>query len=283
MKKRFTSPPLILLVLLTLGILIDVHGEEKPPSVINASPENQAEDQFRLGKAHAQGRGMDQSWEKSGFWYGKAAESGHTKAMVNLGLLYLEGKGTPKDEKMAYYWIHRAGSLGDPRAIGLEGYFLREGRGCSISHSAGLSLLQKGATLGDPFSQAMLGEQLLTSREKEPEAIAWLEKAAGSGNGRACLLLGDNFRARKTEQDRSLSNGWYEMGAWLGHPGCQYEYSRILISTGGATSAYPWAKLAKQGGVPAANGIYWECSNTMTAEQRSSGNEEAERIARLLP
>jgi TPR repeat protein len=203
--------------------------------------------------------------------------------MVNLGLLHLEGKGTPKDEKMAYYWIHRAASMGDPRAIGLEGYFLCEGRGCPASPSLGLPLIEKGAALGDPFSQAALGERLLLSREKEPEAIATLEKAAGSGNGKACLLLGDLFRERKTVRDRSISDGWYVKGAWLGHPGCQYEYSRVLMGTGGAPSAYPWAKLAKQGGVAAANGIYWECCNAMSPQQRSSGDDAAERIRRLLP
>ena len=283
MKTRFSSSLLITLALLTLGMQMLALGEEQTPSIKKAPSKNQAEDQFLLGKAHAQGKGMEQSWEKAGFWYAKAADSGHTKAMVNLGLLHLEGKGTPKDEKMAYYWIHRAASMGDPRAIGLEGYFLCEGRGCPASSSLGLPLIEKGAALGDPFSQAALGERLLLSREKEPEAIALLEKAAGSGNGKACLLLGDLFRERKTVKDRSISDGWYVKGAWLGHPGCQYEYSRVLMGTGGAPAAYPWAKLAKQGGVAAANGIYWECLNAMNPQQRAAGDKDAERIRRLLP
>jgi len=252
-------------------------------SVRATTADQQPEDQFLLGKAHAQGKGMVQSWEKAGFWYAKAAESGHTKSMVNLGLLHLEAKGTLKDEKMAYYWIHQAASLGDPRAIGLEGYLLCEGRGCSVSPSLGIPLLQKGAALGDPFSQAVLGERLLKSPEKDHEAIAWLEKSAESGNGKACLLLGDFFREKKTDKDRSVSNGWYERGAWLGHPGCQYEYSRLLMGSGRVSEAYPWAKLAKQRGVPAVNGIYWECYNAMSTKQRSSGDTEAERISRLLP
>ena len=283
MKIRFPSSLLFTLTLLTLGMQVLALDDEQTPSSKKDPSKYQAEDQFLLGKAHAQGKGMEQSWDKAGFWYDKAASSGHTKAMVNLGLLYLEGKGTAKDEKMAYYWIHRAASLGDPRAIGLEGYLLCEGRGCSISPSVGIPLIEKGAALGDSFSQAVLGERLLKSQEKESEAIAWLEKAAGSGNGKACLVLGDLFRERKTAKDRSISDGWYEKGAWLGHPGCQFEYSRFLISSGGAPSAYPWAKLAKQGGVPAANGVYWECLNAMNPQQLSSGDAEAEHIKRLLP
>jgi TPR repeat protein len=283
MKTRFSSSLLVTLALLTLGMQMLALGEEQTPSIKKAPSKNQAEDQFLLGKAHAQGKGMEQSWEKAGLWYAKAAESGYTKAMVNLGLLYLDGRGTPKDEKMAYYWIHRAASLGDPRALGLEGYLLCKGRGCMIAPSLGQPLLEKGAELGDPSSQAMLGERLLKSHEKEAEAIVWLEKAAGSGNAEACLLLGDLFRERKTAKDRAIADGWYEKGAWLGHPGCQYEYSRILMMTGGAPRCYPWAKLAKQGGVPAANGIYWESLNAMSSEQRAAGDKDAERIRRLLP
>ncbi len=277
-----------LTLLLTLSLFIVaprevLSGANTNNTSTKKSATELAEEQFLQGKAYATGKGGDQSWEKAFHCYLKAAESGHTKAMVNLGLLYLEGKGTPKDEKMAYYWIHKASSLSDPRAIGLEGYLLCEGRGCMIAPSLGQPLLEKGASLGDPFSQAMLGERLLKSREKEPEAIAWLENAAGSGNGKACLLLGDFFMEKKTDKDRTIASGWYVKGAWLGHPGCQYEYSRILLASKGASSCYPWAKLSKERGVPAANGIYWECCNALSRQQRSMGEEEAENIRRLLP
>jgi TPR repeat protein len=282
MNRCICSPLLIALALLILGTR-EVFFAANPQNVdTKESATDLAEEQFLQGKAHADGNGVEQSWEKARHCYQTAAESGHTKAMVNLGLLHLQGKGAKKDEKKGYDWIHKASALGDPRAIGLEGYLLCEGRGCVTAPSLGKPMLEKGAGLGDSFSQAMLGERLLKSREHESEAIIWLEKAAVAGNGHACLLLGDYSLSKNSPPSREQAAGWYEKGAWLGSPACQFEYARVLMVSKGVASSYPWAKLAKEGGVPAANGIYWECLNAMTQHQRAAGDAEADRISRSL-
>jgi TPR repeat protein len=279
MPKSSCCIVLFLLISIPLKAVI---GADFTNQATGTSPTGAGEDQFLLGKAHAQGKGREQSWEMALHWYRKAAESGNTKAMVNLGLLYLQGQGTARDDGEGFHWIHNASTRGDARAMGLEGHLLCEGRGCKPDGSLGMTLLEKGAGLGDPFSQVMLGDQLLKSKKREGDAIVWLEKAAGAGNGHACLLLGDLFMGKKTEKDLGVASGWYEMGAWLGHPGCQFEHARLLMASNGPGSAYPWAKLAKSGGVPAANGIFWECYNFLKPEERATGDAEAERISRSL-
>lgn len=181
-----------------------------------ASSQN-AEDQFRLGRAYYKGEGVTQSYEQAGYWYRKAADQGNLKAMHNLGVMFLEGQGTPKDEPEGYKWIRMAAEKGDPLSVYLCGVLLCEGTGVPKNTSEGLSWLKKGADSGDAKSLARLGRDAYFGDDgvpKDPKAsLPLIQAAAEKGNPWACDALGHfYFRGELVPKDLHKASFWFSKG-----------------------------------------------------------------------
>ena len=242
-----------------------------------------AEDQFRLGRAYYRGEGVTQSYEQAGYWYRKAADQGNLKAMYNLGTMYLEGKGTKKSEKEGYALIHEAAEKGDPRAKSLLGILLCKGTGVEKNTTEGLKILREVAKGGDPVALSQLGQQLLYNPDgsiRDPkEAIPYLQKAAEAGNPWACGTLGMLYRdGTGLPRDTNQSFIWFTKGAQLGDPYSQFAYGSKLLAEKGPVQSYPWIKLAADGNCAAAKGPLMECQSNMTPEEIFQGDAEAEKI-----
>lgn len=89
-----------------------------------------AEAQFRLGRAalldHSSGvEGAEQAVS----WLRKAAEQGHTGAMIQLGKLYRSGLGLAQNYEFAVRWIRAAAHARDPDGMVELGRLYRNGIG----------------------------------------------------------------------------------------------------------------------------------------------------------
>ena len=70
--------------------------------------------------------------------------------------------------------------------------------------------LRKGSDLGSQSAQLFLGK-LLRERGEYPEALSWLEKSAGQGQGWAALLVGEMYeQGQGTRRDISKAKYWYQ-------------------------------------------------------------------------
>lgn len=77
-----------------------------------------AEDQYRFGRLHAVGQGVETNHVEAAKWYRKAAEQNHAFAQRELGACYQDGTGVSKDLVEAYAWYDLAANM---RAEGTGG------------------------------------------------------------------------------------------------------------------------------------------------------------------
>ncbi len=68
---------------------------------------------FRLGALYAEGRGVEQDYERAVHWYRRAAEHGNESAWFNLGHMYAKGRGVDKDAAEAVRWYGKAARNGN--------------------------------------------------------------------------------------------------------------------------------------------------------------------------
>ena len=69
-----------------------------------------ADAQFTLGYAYANGEGVSQDYAQAVAWYRKAAEQGDAMAQWVLGLAYQLGQGVPQDYVESHKWRNLAAS-----------------------------------------------------------------------------------------------------------------------------------------------------------------------------
>ena len=72
---------------------------------------------LRLGLLYRKGVGALQNYALAAKWIERAAQRGEPPAMLELGRLYREGVGVRKDTVRAYVWLNRAAAARDPDAI----------------------------------------------------------------------------------------------------------------------------------------------------------------------
>jgi len=112
-----------------------------------------ADTQYALADLYANENNITHyNQRKAFFWYGKAAEQGHTIAQRCLGSYYVYGIGAAKDLAQAEYW------------------------------------LLKSANSGDVDSQALLG-LIYCNKNDLVKAEYWLEKATNQGDAQSQELL----------------------------------------------------------------------------------------------
>lgn len=71
---------------------------------------------LQLGKLHRTGVGVLQNFEQALQWLHRAASVGNADAMMELGRLYRSGTGVRQDLKLAYVWFNRAAAALHPEA-----------------------------------------------------------------------------------------------------------------------------------------------------------------------
>ena len=60
---------------------------------------------YCLGLMNREGLGGPKNLAEAAKWFARAAELGHTQAMLDLGEMYWKGEGVKADKEVAYMWI----------------------------------------------------------------------------------------------------------------------------------------------------------------------------------
>ena len=224
---RSTASSLFLLLLLAHPSFLSASVETSSPSPVlgNSStntitattPVQNAEDQFRLGRAYERGEGVPQSDVIAGEWYLKAADQGNLKAMHNLGVLFLTGRGTPKDPAQGYRWIRKAADKGDAGSAYITGFLLIKGEGVTKNTAEGVGWLRKAADAGDANALARLGQDTYFGDDgitKDPKAaLPLIQAAAEKGNPWACETLGLFYlHGELVPKDQQKASLWLNKG-----------------------------------------------------------------------
>ncbi len=74
-----------------------------------------AEAQYALGQAYAEGLGLPVLEAESAYWIGRAAEAKHLDALIRMGELRIDGEGVEQDQGEALRLFSTAAGLGDAR------------------------------------------------------------------------------------------------------------------------------------------------------------------------
>lgn len=97
---------------------------------LEAARQGDPDAQFRVARAALLDpeRGMEATREAVD-WLRRAAENGHTGAMIHLGKLYKSGVGTPQNYELAAHWLGAAARAGDAEGMVEFGRLHRSGIG----------------------------------------------------------------------------------------------------------------------------------------------------------
>ena len=82
---------------------------------VRASPQSNAEAQYRLGVMYYFGKGIHGDYVQAAKWYRLAAEQGHVEAQYKLAYMYGAGLGVRQDEAEAAKWYRLADQQGMTR------------------------------------------------------------------------------------------------------------------------------------------------------------------------
>lgn len=185
-----------------------------------------AQAQYRLGLAHAQGRGVARDVVKALAWWHRAAVQGDAQAQYQLGLAYLEGQGVEEDPGLASAWLARAAARELPAATYRLARFYEARATTSDDEAdrrAGVVLLERAAEQGHPEAQLRIGEIYAAGRNgvlRDPAwAARWFGKAARQGMPAAQGHLGDAFaNGQGVPRDILQAAAWYRLAAAAGQP-----------------------------------------------------------------
>lgn len=131
-------------------------AEEVIEEVAALAAAGNAEAQFLMGTAWAEGLGKPVDAELAAQWYRAAADQGHMLARHNLGNSYAAGRGVPQDDALAVYWWQFAADAGDAVPQFMLGTMYEAGRGVTADPDMALHWYGESASRGYPRAIAAL-------------------------------------------------------------------------------------------------------------------------------
>jgi TPR repeat protein len=184
-----------------------------------------------LGFIYEDGDGVKQDHAEALKWFRRAADSGHTEAMVHIGRHYRFGEGVTKDLSEAGKWFRTAAAKGEPAGtlnLGwLYGYEQDD-------QDAALKCFREAASQG--LTEAMYelylsywnGKGLTKDRA---EAKKWLTQAAEAGLAKAQYRLGylNDLDTTTWRQNPVEAVRWYRRAADQNWPGAQLKLAEYYL------------------------------------------------------
>ncbi len=128
--------------------------------------------------------GVDQNFDRAGFWFRESADAGVARAQFNLGALYQQGLGKKRDLKRALYWYREAAKLGNSAAQYNLGIAYIEAIGTNYDPHLAAAFFERAANNGDIEAGYHLGtiyEGGLLGEVKLDEALLWYKISADQG------------------------------------------------------------------------------------------------------
>ena len=188
------------------------------------------------------------------YYFSKAAEQGHTKAMYELGECYHRGKGIGCNGEKAYEWYRKAAENGHVEAQNWVGRYLEEGwANVTKNEKEAVEWYRKAAEQGFDIAQTNLANCLYSGRgvaENKAEAYKWYRKAAIQGHAYAQTwvgrYLGEGWGGIAKDEYEAVE--WYRKAAEQGNAEAQWNLACCLDEGIGAdedeAEAYKWYRKA---------------------------------------
>jgi TPR repeat protein len=142
-------------------------------------------------------------------WFRKAAEQGHTKAMVELARVCQ----LRENDTEAANWLRKAAEQGDPVAQLELGTCYAKGVGVKLDNTEAAILYRRSADQGYAAAQRKLGRAYESGQglqQSSIDAVSWYRKAAEQGDAQAQFELGSMYRnGHGVNQDHAEAAKWF--------------------------------------------------------------------------
>lgn len=156
--------------------------------------QDNAEAQHDLAAIYTAGHGgVDQNFEKAGFWFREASDNGIANARYNLGVLHHQGLGKERDLGRALYWYREAAKLDHAEAQYNLGIAHIEGIGTNYDPRLAAAFFERAANNGimeAAYNLGLIYENGLLGEAKPDEALLWYKIAADQGSPDAKSAMG---------------------------------------------------------------------------------------------
>jgi uncharacterized protein len=198
-----------------------------------------AEAQYELARAYANGLYTKQDISLAMEWWLKSAEQGNPKAQFQIGLSYDEGKWVVSNKQLAIEWYQQAARQGITQALFNFSCVLWELRRREQAVSKWFELSGSG-NLNAQNNLAVChatGRGVARSYEA---ALSWFEKSASKGHVLAHYNLGVLYAAGPPKSHCLAAFHW-QQAASKGHPLSQYHLGNCYLNGVGVDKDYPKA------------------------------------------
>ena len=151
--------------------------------------------QMYVGEAYAQGRGVEQDFEKAIEWYEPAAEHGDRDAQYNLAVCYQKNHAKQNHDK-AVEWYIKLANEGNLKAQSNLGSCFEHGWGVQRDINMAFTWYKKAADGGDAQAQYNVGVLYYNGQgvlEDMNAAKEWFTKSAKQGYRPAQSVLESAF------------------------------------------------------------------------------------------
>jgi TPR repeat protein len=172
------------------------------------------------------GEGVEKDPTEGVGWYRKAADLGHTDAMVELGNAYHNGEGVGKDLNEAFRWNRKAAEGGNSVGMLDIGIQYDTGEGVTKDSIEAARWYRKAADLGHPAAMFLLANSYhmgIGVEKNVSDAFRWYRKAAEAGNTEGMFFAaGFYHEGTGVEKDINEALRWYRKAADAGHAGAMF-------------------------------------------------------------
>ena len=156
---------------------------------LDAAREGDLEAQFRIARATllTPERSKEDTREAVA-WLRRAAEGGHTGAMIHLGKLYKSGIGTPQNFAFAARWLGEAARAGDAEGMVEFGRLHRSGIGVEQDNVAAYMWFNRAAAamhMDGVHERDSIAIKLSPEELRRAQAMSLHEDAHGGADARA--------------------------------------------------------------------------------------------------
>ena len=153
---------------------------------------------MKLAQSYDSGTSIFKSDHSSAYrWYLKAADGGDPQAQYKVGEMLVLGDGVAENAPLACSYFLKSAENNNPQAQFMVAEMYRIGKGVEKDGKKANQWYKRGAELGNSDCQFAWskrlekGDGMFFSDKKA--AFEWLYKAASSGHGEACYLIGCQY------------------------------------------------------------------------------------------
>lgn len=185
-----------------------------------------------LGYRYLYGVEVEKDFQKSFFYYEKAAELGDDVALNNLGSLYFSGIGVSRDSKKAIEYYKKAADKNNADAQANLGFVFIRGGDVEKDITKSISYFKKAAAQDNTLANFMMGYFYYKGFQVNLDynkAFMYLKKSAKEGFDEAELVLSDLYlKGFGVAQNYNIASQLLYKSATQGNVEAMYKFAVIV-------------------------------------------------------